>query len=182
MKLEVALDQFLKEIKRFDSNIANSSFANKHYSQKEAVELTKEHFINVKIDAIEFLKIGELYKKSNEQRKKIIGKHITQINKSYSDIVPDEPEEEKKELLETIMNNPILFWQQNMHMLPFLAKLIITDEAKDLLNEIVEKYSTNNVDEIPIKMKEFVNNQEDFTRVYKYILQVLETLKTTLKI
>ena len=80
------------------------------------------------------------------------------------------------------MNNPMQFWQQNMHMLPILAKLIITDEAKDLLNEIVEKYSSTTVDDIPKKMKEFVNNEEDFMKVFNYILQVVETLKTTLKV
>jgi hypothetical protein len=134
------------------------------------------------------LKIGELYNKSNEQRKKIIAKHITQIGRCYSDIedkldtklqLKTEPEP-KKDMMEAIISNPILFWQQNMHLLPILAKLIITDEAKDLLNEIVEKYSCPNVEDVPAKMKEFVNNDQDFTRVYNYILQVITTLKSTL--
>jgi hypothetical protein len=180
MKLEVAFEQFLKDLKRFSPNIANSSMASRHYSQKEIVEILNEHFLNKSVECIEFLKIGDLYKKSHDQRRKVINQHIKQISTSFSELEPEVVEE--KQLLDTIINNPILFWQQNMHMLPILAKLIVTDEAKDLLNEIVEKYSSTSLDDVPAKMREFVNNEEDFMRVYKYVLQVIDTLKTTLKI
>lgn len=174
MKLENTFSQFVKDMKKFDPKIIE-----KHYSFEEIIMILNQHFLNNQIENIEFLNIGKIYKTGNEGRKKTIENHINQIAKCYES-QPETKEERKDiDLIEGIMGNPLLFWQNNIHLLPILAKLIITDDAKEMCNELVEKYSGPDIQK---GIKDFVNNEEDFNKVFKFILNMLETLKNTLKV
>lgn len=163
-------------------NLQKHLKSDKRYTVAQIKELVKKHFVGNTVDKIGFASIGTKYELADEAGKKLLEKYVEDIKSAYS--TPPAPVSMDK--LKTVMENPMLFVQNNFGMMAIVTKHLSSPELKQLGAEMVKKYdllshTTVDKDKIVETVRKFVNS-DDFPVIYDHIHKLFSVMQDNLKL
>lgn len=149
------------------------------YTAVQIKDLVERHFVNNAPAQISFAGIGERYASAGEHERKMIETYVRDICESYEHL----PNSADK--MRSIIENPMMFVQNNFGLLALAQKQLSTPELKDLCVSLVSKYDLSkppvDKDKVVEMVRRFVNS-DDFLTVYDHVHKLFVTMQDNVKL